>query len=127
VPGGDGRDRGSFEDPAAGVRVREALERAPRLGPGRGGDEHRGIGQPAGDGQLVSAGTGRHDEQPAHRPGIVPAVPLASSFTDSLGLIVVFAVVFPALVTGLIVFIIAQVLGERRENRNARYDRPQNE
>jgi phage shock protein PspC (stress-responsive transcriptional regulator) len=57
----------------------------------------------------------------------VPAVPLASSFTDSLGLIVVFAVVFPALVTGLIVFIIAQVLGERRENRNARYDRPQNE
>ena len=77
--------------------------------------------------QLVPARTRGHDEQPAHRPGILPAVPLASSFTDSLGLIVVFLVVFPALVTGLLVFTIAQVLGERRENQRARYDRPESE
>jgi hypothetical protein len=50
-------------------------------------------------------------------------VPLASSFTDSLGLIVVFLVVFPALVTGILAFIAAQIIGERRANQSARYDR----
>jgi phage shock protein PspC (stress-responsive transcriptional regulator) len=54
-------------------------------------------------------------------------MPLASSFTDSLGLIVVFFVVFPLLVNGLIVFIIAQVIGERRANQRARYERPQSD
>jgi hypothetical protein len=57
----------------------------------------------------------------------VPGVPLASSFTDSLGLIVVFLVVFPALVTGIIAFIAAQIIGERRANRAAQYDRPRND
>jgi hypothetical protein len=57
----------------------------------------------------------------------VPVVPLASSFTDSLGLIVVFAVVFPALVTGILAFIAVQIIGERRANRAAHYDRPPNE
>jgi phage shock protein PspC (stress-responsive transcriptional regulator) len=54
-------------------------------------------------------------------------MPLASSFVDSLGLIAVFLVVFPAVVTGLIVFIIAQVIGEHRANQRARYDRPQSD
>ena len=57
----------------------------------------------------------------------MPGVPLASSFTDSLGLIVVFAVVFPALVTGILVFIAAQIIGERRANRAAHYERPRND
>jgi hypothetical protein len=50
-------------------------------------------------------------------------VPLASSFTDSLGLIAVFLVLFPLIVNGLIVFIVVQVIGEHRENQNAHYDR----
>jgi phage shock protein PspC (stress-responsive transcriptional regulator) len=54
-------------------------------------------------------------------------MPLASSFTDSLGLIAVFLVVFPLVVNGLIVFIIAQVMGEHRENQRARYDRTQSD
>jgi phage shock protein PspC (stress-responsive transcriptional regulator) len=57
----------------------------------------------------------------------VPGVPLASSFTDSLGLIVVFLVVFPALVTGILAFIAAQIIGERRANRSAQYDRPRHD
>ena len=40
-----------------------------------------------------------------------------SSTSATLGLVVVFFVIFPALVTGLIVFAIAQVLGERAENQ----------
>jgi phage shock protein PspC (stress-responsive transcriptional regulator) len=45
-------------------------------------------------------------------------VPVALSSTEAtLGLVVVFFVVFPALVTGLIVFAIAQVMGERSENQ----------
>jgi phage shock protein PspC (stress-responsive transcriptional regulator) len=45
-------------------------------------------------------------------------VPVALSATEAtLGLVVVFFVVFPALVTGLIVFAIAQVMGERSENQ----------
>jgi len=35
----------------------------------------------------------------------------------TLGLVVVFFVVFPLLVNGLIAFAVAQVLGERAENR----------
>jgi phage shock protein PspC (stress-responsive transcriptional regulator) len=40
-----------------------------------------------------------------------------SSTAATLGLIFVFFVVFPALVTGLIAFAIAQVIGERGENQ----------
>lgn len=40
-----------------------------------------------------------------------------ASLLDTLGLVVVFFVVFPALVQGLIAFAIAQALGERRQNR----------
>jgi hypothetical protein len=41
-----------------------------------------------------------------------------SSTAATLGLIVVFFVIFPALVTGLIVFSLAQVFGERGENQD---------
>jgi hypothetical protein len=40
-----------------------------------------------------------------------------SSTAATLGLVAVFLVIFPALVTGLIAFAIAQVLGERSENQ----------
>jgi hypothetical protein len=40
-----------------------------------------------------------------------------SALSATLGLVVVFFVVFPALAHGLIAFTIAQVLGEREENR----------
>jgi hypothetical protein len=40
-----------------------------------------------------------------------------SALQATLGLVVVFFVVFPALAHGLIAFCIAQVLGERAENR----------
>jgi len=35
----------------------------------------------------------------------------------TIGLIIVFFVIFPALVTGLIAFALAQVFGERAENQ----------
>jgi phage shock protein PspC (stress-responsive transcriptional regulator) len=35
----------------------------------------------------------------------------------TLGLVVLFFVIFPALVTGLIAFALAQVIGERAENQ----------
>src|SRR3954449_188060 len=41
-----------------------------------------------------------------------------SSVAASLGLVFVFFVVFPALVTGLIAFALAQVFGERAENQS---------
>jgi hypothetical protein len=45
-------------------------------------------------------------------------VPLAlSSVAATLGLVVIFFVIFPALAQGLIAFAIAQVLGERAENQ----------
>jgi hypothetical protein len=45
-------------------------------------------------------------------------MPLAlTSFAATFGLVVVFFVVFPALVTGLIVFALGQVFGERAENQ----------
>jgi hypothetical protein len=40
-----------------------------------------------------------------------------SSTAATLGLVVVFFIVFPALVTGLIAFALAQVIGERAENQ----------
>ena len=40
-----------------------------------------------------------------------------SSTAATLGLVAVFFVIFPALVTGLIVFALAQVVGERSENQ----------
>jgi hypothetical protein len=40
-----------------------------------------------------------------------------SAFAATAGLVVVFFLVFPLLVNGLIAFTIAQVLGEREENR----------
>ena len=50
----------------------------------------------------------------------IPAVELVlalSDFKATFGLVVVFFVVFPALVTGLIVFAVGQALGERAENQ----------
>ena len=45
-------------------------------------------------------------------------VPVAlSSVAATLGLVVVFFVVFPVLVQGLVAFAIAQVIGERAENQ----------
>jgi len=45
-------------------------------------------------------------------------VPVALSATAAtLGLVVVFFVIFPVLVQGLIAFAVAQVLGERSENQ----------
>ena len=45
-------------------------------------------------------------------------VPVAlSSVAATLGLVVVFFVVFPVLVQGLVAFAVAQVLGERSENQ----------
>jgi hypothetical protein len=45
-------------------------------------------------------------------------VPVAlSSVAATLGLVVIFLVIFPLLAQGLIAFAIAQVLGERAENQ----------
>jgi hypothetical protein len=41
-----------------------------------------------------------------------------SSTAATLGLVVLFFVIFPALVTGLIAFSLAQVFGERAENQD---------
>ena len=47
-----------------------------------------------------------------------------SPFKATFGLVVVFFVIFPVLVQGLIAFAIAQVLGERAENQEyARHHR----
>ena len=40
-----------------------------------------------------------------------------SAWAATFGLVLVFFVIFPALVTGLIVFALAQVFGERAENQ----------
>ena len=42
---------------------------------------------------------------------------LASATSDSIALIAVFGVLFPALAMGLIAFAIAQVMGERKANQ----------
>lgn len=47
---------------------------------------------------------------------------LASSFVDTLGLVAVFFIVFPAVVTVLVTMIVVQVLGERRANQQARQE-----
>jgi hypothetical protein len=45
-------------------------------------------------------------------------VPVAlSSVAATLGLVVIFFIVFPVLAQGLIAFAVAQVLGERAENQ----------
>lgn len=45
-------------------------------------------------------------------------LPLAlSAFQSTFGLVVIFMVIFPALVTGLILFALAQSAGEHEENR----------
>ncbi len=41
----------------------------------------------------------------------------------TIGLLVVFVVIFPALVQGLIAFIAAQIVGERRRNEDYRNGR----
>jgi Na+/pantothenate symporter len=40
-----------------------------------------------------------------------------SAFAATFGLVVVFFVIFPALVQGLIAFAVAQAMGERAENQ----------
>ena len=45
---------------------------------------------------------------------------LASALGDSLALAAVFFVLFPAVVTGLIIFAVGQALGERRANQEYR-------
>jgi hypothetical protein len=45
-------------------------------------------------------------------------LPLAiTAFQATFGLVVIFMVIFPALVTGLIIFALAQTAGEHEENR----------
>jgi hypothetical protein len=51
---------------------------------------------------------------------------LASALGDSLALAAVFFVLFPAIVTGLIVFAVGQALGERRANEEYKLRRRQN-
>ena len=45
---------------------------------------------------------------------------LSEAWAYSIALIAIFGVVFPALVTGLIAFAVAQGLAERRENADRR-------
>jgi hypothetical protein len=40
-----------------------------------------------------------------------------SAWAATFGLVVVFFIIFPALVTGLLAFAAAQILGERSENQ----------
>jgi hypothetical protein len=49
-----------------------------------------------------------------------PMLALSEAWSVSISLIVVFGIVFPALVTGLIAFAVAQGLAERRENLRRR-------
>jgi hypothetical protein len=50
---------------------------------------------------------------------------LASALGDSLALAAVFFVLFPAILTGLIVFAVGQALGERRANEEYKLRRRQ--
>jgi hypothetical protein len=43
-------------------------------------------------------------------------IALSTAWKDSLALIGIFGVLFPALVTGLLIFAIGQSLGERADN-----------
>jgi len=51
---------------------------------------------------------------------MLPGMLVASALVDSLSLIFVFFVLFPAVITGLIIFAIGQALGERRANQEYR-------
>jgi hypothetical protein len=48
---------------------------------------------------------------------------LSEAWIFSIGLIAIFGVLFPALMTGLIVFAVARALGERAENEARRNKR----
>ena len=50
-------------------------------------------------------------------------VALSEAWTMSIGLIAIFGVLFPGLVTGLLVFAIAQAIGERQDNEARRHRR----
>ena len=51
---------------------------------------------------------------------MIALVALSEAWSFSIGLIAVFGVIFPALVTGLIAFAVAQGMAERRENNERR-------
>jgi Na+/pantothenate symporter len=48
---------------------------------------------------------------------------LSEAWTFSIALIAIFGVLFPGLMTGLIVFAVAQAIGERQENQARRHRR----
>ena len=48
---------------------------------------------------------------------------LSEAWTFSIALIGIFGVLFPGLMTGLIVFAVAQALGERQQNEARRHKR----
>jgi hypothetical protein len=48
---------------------------------------------------------------------------LSEAWTFSIALIAIFGVLFPGLMTGLIVFAVAQAIGERQENEARRHRR----
>ena len=48
---------------------------------------------------------------------------LSEAWTFSIALIAIFGVIFPGLMTGLIVFAVAQALGERQQNEARRHKR----
>ena len=50
-------------------------------------------------------------------------VALSEAWKMSIGLIAIFGVIFPALITGLIVFAVAQAFGERQQNLARRHKR----
>ena len=50
-------------------------------------------------------------------------IALSDAWKASIALIAVFGVIFPALVTGLLVFAVAQAMAERRENFERRAKR----
>jgi hypothetical protein len=129
MPSGDGGDGGDFERPLADVGRGQRLEAAARVGPRRRGDEDLGVAQCRGHAQLVAAGARGDDEEAAHGLGYsADEVVLAiSSVQIDIGLLAVFVVLFPLLVNGLIAFIAAQIVAERRANQNAHYDRAPNE
>jgi hypothetical protein len=56
---------------------------------------------------------------------MLPAMPLASALSDSLGLAAIFFVLFPVVVQGLIMFAAAQAIGEKRADDEYRQRRRQ--
>ena len=50
-------------------------------------------------------------------------IALSYGWTVTIALLAVFAVIFPALMTGLIAFAIAQAVGERQQNQARRHGR----